>query len=67
MGDTYFIQKLNCAYCEKENNFVKEKEMFSEMGLLFQFDFDIDFICQFCKKKNVVIQEFKTVKSKKGE
>ena len=58
MSDTYFIPKIKCAHCGKENNFVKE-EAFSEMGLAWHFDFDCDFVCDHCKKKNKIKMEFK--------
>lgn len=63
MSDTYFIGKIKCAYCEKINNFINEKEMFAEMGLPFQFEFGADFICAYCRKKNKIIMDFKTVKT----
>ena len=65
MSDTYYIKKLNCAYCGEENNLVNKKEMFYEMGLPYQSQFSASFICQFCQNKNKVEMEFKAVKSKK--
>jgi hypothetical protein len=66
MGDTYYISKINCAYCGKENNFVNAKEPFCEMGLAWQFEFGADFVCEYCKRKNKIVQEFKSVKLKKS-
>ena len=62
MSDTYFIEKINCAYCEKENNFVNEEEPFCEMGLAWQFEFGANFVCEHCKRKNKIEQEFRAVK-----
>ncbi|MDP2741625.1 MAG: hypothetical protein Q8O66_03010 [bacterium] len=64
MGDTYFIKKINCVHCGKINNFINKKEMFAEMGLPFQFEFGSDFVCAYCRKKNKIIMDFRTVKSK---
>ena len=64
MTDTYYIKKLNCAYCGKENNLVKKNVMFEEMGFPYQFGFDNDFICKFCNEKNKVKMEFITEKIK---
>ena len=58
MSDTYFIAKIECGHCGKENNFIKE-EAFSEMGLGWQFDFENNFICDHCKKENNIIMDFK--------
>ncbi|OGZ78175.1 MAG: hypothetical protein A2358_02390 [Candidatus Staskawiczbacteria bacterium RIFOXYB1_FULL_37_44] len=62
MTDTYYIKKLNCAHCGKENNLVNKKEMFYEIGLPYQFGFGNDFVCKFCKQRNEVEMEFKAVK-----
>ncbi|MFH1968446.1 MAG: hypothetical protein ABIJ84_03610 [bacterium] len=65
MTDTYYIRKLNCAYCGRKNNLVNKKEMFYEIGLPYQAGFGNDFICKFCGKKNEVKMEFIATKLKK--
>jgi hypothetical protein len=74
MGDTYFIDKLNCVYCEKENNFIcsdsKEDEVTLASlypGIGWTSEQGAEFVCESCKKKNKVKMEFiavKTIKSR---
>jgi len=64
MGDTYFIEKINCVSCGKTNNFVNDKEPFCEMGLPHQSEFGADFICEYCKKRNKIVMHFKAVTAK---
>ena len=64
MGDTYFIDKLNCAYCGKENDFDCENSGISLYpGIGWTSEHGTDFVCDFCKKKNKVKMEFIAVKS----
>lgn len=66
MGDTYFIAKINCAHCGKENNFDdNENEMSLYPGIAYTFEAGGHFTCKFCKKKNDIIQKFETVKARR--
>lgn len=65
MSDTYFVDKIKCAYCDKENNFMGTDEISGELGLPWQFEFGAEFVCKYCKKNNKVEQNFKAVKTKK--
>ena len=51
MGDRYHLI-LKCAWCEKENDCIYADEWGEE------------FTCEFCKKKNKIIINFKTKKFK---
>jgi len=61
MGDTYFIDKIKCAYCDKVNNFEADEWGF---GLPYTFESGHEFICEFCKKKNKVVMDFATIRMK---
>ena len=73
MGDTYYISKINCAYCGKENDFVDKDIDEGEIslsalypGIGWTSEFGAEFICEFCKKKNKVNMEFRAVKTRKS-
>jgi len=69
MGDTYFIEKINCAYCGKENNLGKDDSgyEFASLypGIGWTSEHGADFVCEFCKKRNEIKMEFRAVKTKK--
>jgi len=69
MGDTYFIGKINCAYCGKKNDFSNDDgdEFSFYPGTAYNSEYGGDFICKFCKKKNIIIREFKAIKNKKNK
>jgi hypothetical protein len=70
MGDTYFIDKLNCAYCGKENNFIDDDCEDGEIslsalypGIGWNSEQGAEFVCEFCEKKNRVKMEFRAIEA----
>ena len=64
MSDTYFLEKLNCAYCGKENDFDEGENFCPYPGIAYTFEDGAEFVCRFCKNKNKVVMDFKTTKTK---
>ena len=62
MGDTFFIQKLKCAYCGKANNFSKKEDFYS--GLAFHSELGGGFVCCFCQNENKVVMDFYATKAR---
>ena len=58
MGDTYFIKKLNCAYCGAENDFEEKAMKFGHVGLPYTFEFGGEFVCEKCHQKNEIAMNF---------